>query len=367
MSKIFPFDVESKTYRNYSVYLNEIYNKAAGWESSYNFFNPEYKILNETLNTINAINLNEDTVSPDVSQPAWKCTITTTEEVNNETVEVVYATEFCFFPSELGFRESYLNTYYRAWLCYFAPPNAYTDDPSWNNREFTMTLDEWNEHISKNRIQQFKPSRLIISKTYAHKGVNFSGNPELFDSSKYLIISKPSAAWYFPTFFEGGVQFDYVKNALEEGGSMVPLTFEFSSSRYILAERESEDLDDALWGAGNSRWGRLTSGRHWNAGIWASPGDTNPSIINLYTFDKQLWTNSYPIMHKLQLRLNSNSKNTPTNTETKYWCEDFITDDVFSSKKYNSQSHSTARYSIITKHNEEEVSEMWDSIFIVVC
>lgn len=362
MSKIFPIDANPTTWHNYSNYLNWVYEKIVGWESSYKLFTPEFRIMNEQLYGINVFNLQTEPIGDDedntiIPDAAWVCSIMDGDKL--------YATEYCFFPSELSFRQSYLNTYYRAWLCYFAPPNAYND--SLTSRTFSMSKADWDKKIEQGEIQQFKPSRLVISQAYAHSGVNFSGNSELLNPEKYLIISKPSAAWYFPTFFEGGVSFNYVKNALEDGGSFVSLTFELLPSRYILAEREK---NDSIWGEGVSQWGATRSGVSWSAGRWGSPGDIDPEVIDLYTPNKQLWTNSYPIMHTLQLRVTSaTNSQAPSDKDLRnnYYCEDFITDDVFSSQKYNSQSHATAKYSITTPHDEKNITSMWDTIFVVVC
>ena len=63
-------------------------------------------------------------------------------------------------------------------------------------------------------------------------------------------------------------------------------------------------------------------------------------------------------MHTLQLRLTGDANSQAPNSRNNYYCEDFITDDVFSSQKYNSQSHATAKYSITTSHDEKNISTM---------
>lgn len=361
MRKLFPMHAKPTTWHNYSSYLNKIYERIDNWEEYIKFFDPEYHIINETLYANNILNNLKNDIDDEIPHdkniiPYWIYKVKQKDkDINGNTV---YVRNYCFFPSELKFREGYLNTFYKAYLCYFAPPNANNLDIT--SHEVEISEDQWNSLVSQGKILDFPPSRLIFSKIWAHSGSHFSGNQELQDPSKYLMISKPSACWYLPTFIDGGVSYNYIKNALEDGGSIVSFSFEFAPSRYFIAERTKENstepAHEAKWGAEYTSWAK-------NAGSWDSVDSINAKLL-IQTIDRNLWSGSYPIMHRLELRTNQEWSGEEL---TSFDCEEVITDDVFRSRFVNSNNHSTAQYGVNLAASPKEISKLWESIFVNIC
>ena len=360
MRKLFPMPAKPTTWYNYSNYLNWMYEKIQGWEEYLNFFSPEYQIVNETLLAKDVIKNTDEKIEENKEvTPYWIYIVK--KDKKGEDGEDIYVRNYCFFPSELRFRQGYINIFPKAYLCYFSPPNAYNRDIT--SHEINITETEWNALVDSGKIHDFPPSRLVFSKTNAHGGSHFSGNLELQDPNKYLIISKPSASWYVPTFTDGGVVFNFIKNALEDSGSIVPLTFEFAPSRYILVERTKKKdqtlvpVDEAKWLAEQTSWSYAAAGWDSNSGVEAAN--------NIQTIDRKLWTASYPLMHNLELRVNITRD---SNLQViGYDCEDIITDDGFYSWITNVNNHTTAKYSVNLNATVDEVSTLWDNIFVNIC
>ena len=349
MKKIFPINHQQNAWFNYSNYLNWMYDKIQGWEDYLKYFSPCYQILNESMTSFEIISKDDShTIPVKVIEPAWEYTIT-----DGTTSEIVY----CYFPSELEYRQGYLNTHPKSYLCFFAPPDAY-EEPINNsfenntiiwNRRVTITKDDWTELLNKGANNQgvieFPISRLVMSNKWRHTGFQHRGNSDAFDPKNYIIIAKPSAAWYVPTSGYKSLSFEIKKNAAESVGSIVPFILEFEPVRYILNSQKSE-------------WPNNFKTVTIHAADWAETSSSNKWFI--YTLDSnsspRAWNGSYPIMHKLVIE-SSNSY------------EDFITDDLFSTEIRNIDNYATAIYNISTPHTNNETGEnsIWNAVSIIIC
>lgn len=345
MKKIFPIrNTEHDTWFNYSNYLNWTYKKIEDWENYLKFFSPDFKILNESIEVLRIIPKTEiDTIKEEVAEPAWKYTIT---DEDDETEEV-----YCYFPSELNFREGYLNTHPNSYLCYFAPPDAFSEQPLSNivvngevqwRRTQTVSRTSWENLLAEGKIDTFPISRLVISNSWRHSGVQHVAHPDGFKKENYIFIAKPSSSWYVPKTLLHSFSFYFYKNAMDVVGSIVPFVVELKPSRYILHPSKE-------------RWLRSFKTMSLYAATWS--GSTNNFIFFKEANGNCLWTGSYPLMHELLIN----------EADTNDY-EDFITDNIFTTETRNIDNHTTAVYNINTMYSTEETdTTLWKSIYISLC
>lgn len=344
MKKIYPLGVSPSAWLNFSNHLNILYNKIQSYMDYLNYFQPTYRILNESMKVCNANTLEEEYLDVFIEKPEWEYSI-----IDNKNV--VVKTVYCYFPSELNANEGYLNTHYESYLIYDAPPDAYMEPASKENRKQTISEKVWNEGIASGKIQYFPISRVIMAKEWHGRGVQSNKNPAGFVKENYLIISKPSACWYVPSPSENGIAFDFVDHAMETAGSLVPLQFLFSPSRYSFFDSGNGDTWEC-WTRGSSEIGYL-------AVSWNSATEVTPSRINIANSDMQFWTETYPLMHRLEF-WDKNDNNL---------IEEFIADDIFQNQKTNLLNHITAKYQItLTSADKNDITDLWEQcVKIMVC
>lgn len=283
--------------------------------------------------TFDAVSSKNETLNVKIEEPAWECTITEDGEKDKKV--------YCYFPSELYYRQGYLNTHAESYLCYFEPPDAFTD-PS-VDRTFTVTKQKW-DSLNK---EVFNPSTVIMAHKWRHSGVQHSANREAFDPKNYILISKPSAAWYIPSSGKNSLTFDYIKNAAEQTGSLVPFVIQLKPVRFVL------NNDYAKWLKNNNTF--LIPAVQWDDAFSFSGTFNIYSLINIDGATKQqFWTGSYPIMHNLILNDNN-------------WNENFITDEIFSYSIQNFNNHATAMYNISLTLPASEIGDLWTNVHIKIC
>lgn len=341
MNKIYPFQSVPTTWYNYSNYLNWTYEKIQAWEDYLFYFSPEFNILNESMTVLDSNTLISETTIPKNKTPEWKYIIT-----NGEKTREVY----CYFPSELKFREGYLNTHYEAYLYYDAPPNAFSESEV--EKIIEIEEDEWNTLIENGIVASFPISRVIFSNKWRHRGSQTSSNPEAFDKNNFIIISKPSAVWYLTYPKNNKIEFNYQKNAMENVGSLVLFSLDFAPVRYILNPKFS------IWGISNKTKSIYSS-------IWSDAVSFEHTAM-IYNKKGGIWTDSYPIMHKLEVVQSILNKESIA-AELHEAHEDFIADDVFITETVNSLNHPTSIYHISTTQEENDISDLWKNIHINLC
>ena len=70
-TKIYPISWNPTTWKNYSNYLNWIYETIESWDHYLKYFSPNYEILNESMSVFNTIKEKEETTQA-IIDPAWK-------------------------------------------------------------------------------------------------------------------------------------------------------------------------------------------------------------------------------------------------------------------------------------------------------
>lgn len=346
-TKIYPISWNPTTWKNYSNYLNWIYETIESWDHYLKYFSPNYEILNESMSVFNTIKEKEETTQA-IIDPAWKYTITSV--VNGTTTSKVV---YCYFPSELQYRQGYWNTHSDSYICYFAPPDAYSEKVTntiengeivWN-RHKTITKEKWDDYVEAGKIDIFPKTRVIISNQWRHVGIQHPGNYQGFMKNNYLIIAKPSAVWYTISSGYKKLSFQYEKNAMEQIGAYVPFALDFSPRRYVLD-------------SSRSMWEKSQKNIQIPAALWDSNSSTDGTPL-IFTEKKQMWMGSYPIMHSLTLK--------ETGEDGEYVLNEFVTDDVFYIEKKNIDNHATAVYNINTSNKKDDIKNIWDQIFILIC
>ena len=330
MNKIYPFSSKPKTWHNYSNYLNWIYEKIQSWQDYLKYFSPDFNILNESIEVLETNSLLIENTEVTKERPDWKCLI---RGADNSIVKTTY----CYFPSELKFKEGYLNIHYEAYLCYFTPPTLKIQDEKEKVYVFEISEENWNNLVNNNKIIRFTISRVIFSNKWRHNGAQHPANPEAFDPNNYIIISKPTSAWYTISPKNDKIEYTYQKNAMETTGGLVVFSLDLSPVRYIL------DPSSLVWGEGQKT-------KSLYAAVWSSPTNFDRASI-IYNYQQGLWTGSYPIMHKLELK-----------NDNHY--EELITDDVFNEEIVNSLNHATSVYYI---SSTDILEDLESQIYINLC
>lgn len=337
MNKIFPLSHNAKTWFNYSSYLNWTYEKIQSLEDYLKYFNPDYIILNESMSIININNLEKKDTEVKVSTPEWTYRII--DGTNSREVS-------CYFPSELYYREGYVNEGADSYLCFFAPPNGYNEDQK--KEVIEITQEDWDDLVDDRKIIQFPMSRVVFSNKWRHRGVQSSLNDEAFNPDNYTIIAKTGAALYTIQSGVNKLSFKYEKNALETVGTIIPFVFEILPTRFFI-----KSLTDATWGSGAQSWVL-------DAADWDSISDLDPDL-KITNKNAQLWTGAYPLMSQLVLLQNTDKENQIYNYD------EFITDETSYITKVNIKNHTTARYVIITTNTSKEVGSLWTKVHVIVC
>ena len=189
--KIFPINLKKKTWKNYSNYLYWLDNDIQSIKDYLQVFNPDFFIINESLNTIQSKNWSDNKTTPFDD-----------DEINN------YYDKGEFLANKLKFREGY-----------------YADSLK------TVLLPDDTKVL-------LQPSQIIFS---------LRKNPT--DLSSYLIMSQPFAAVYLPQNIENGLKYTFVENGQTAVGTNILFSLEFFPTRYFLT-----DLKDTKWGQNNIGW-----------------------------------------------------------------------------------------------------------------
>ena len=114
--KIHPLDKKSGTWRNYTLYLRLIDEKTTAIKEYLNYFKPTFNIINDRIEYITT-----NKKEPTYSTPKEEWNVFWIYEIDGEEQK------YCIFPSELNYKEAYLNTRPEAYLCYFSPVNPLGD------------------------------------------------------------------------------------------------------------------------------------------------------------------------------------------------------------------------------------------------
>jgi hypothetical protein len=299
------------------------------------------------------ITLENRITSPVNATPEWQYVINSSETKEDGT-PLRSTTVYCYFPSELGYNEGYLNTHSNSYLLYQAPPNAYIIDST--NKRVEITEDAWNNLLTQQEGQEFpvaqpfQMSCVIMAKQWQKAGTQSSRNSYGLNPNQYLLISKPSASWYVPTSGLQKVSFDFMDHAMENVGSKVSLVLEFFPSRYSYFDSNSTNTWHS-WIGGSTRYKQ-------DSMHYSSTDAETPSHKYICNANGVVWTGSFPIKHRLE-----------------YWdeneniCESFITDDVFSTSIENNYDHNVNAYAIEVKDiKTSEVTKLWEKcIKAIIC
>ena len=182
-------------------------------------------------------------------------------------------------------------------------------------------------------------SQLVISNKWS-KDLQSPLSSSLRTLDSYLILSQPQSAVYIITSKNKKIDFSYALNGQNYYGTNLVFSFELSPSRYFLTKKFS-------WGTRklleiqNARWNLAT--------------DVLPSEINIQNVAGQIWTNSYPLMHRMQLEVNEE-------------IEEFVFDNYFEVESTNSINHNALLYKIIPDNisNIDNSAKIWHNVFVSI-
>ena len=155
----------------------------------------------------------------------------------------------------------------------------------------------------------------------------------------FLLLSSSPTTLYLPNQGNNSLSFNYIDPATSVIGNSILLNISGFPSRYYTCEEDSNS-----WPTKQNTW-RVP------AATWTSTDSA--AIPGIADRQGLIWDNSFPIMHKLEV-VNENN------------CEDFITDDGFTTEKLNIANHLTVSYNITipTLTAEDDLSD-WVQVNII--
>ena len=192
--RIFPFNIKSKTWHNYSNYLNWLSLDILSIQDYLSYFNPDFRIINEDLYG--------------VSSRDWKSTI-----IRHPSTSNIIGNDLKISVENLLYRQG-----------------------------VKATKEGFYFEIGDTRIN-LEVSQTVFSMKHAEVHPDSSK-----DLSSYLVISHPQSGVYTMTSSEDAVKFNYYSSGLRELGMYFPMVFETTPSRYFI------NPNDAIWKAQSSNF-----------------------------------------------------------------------------------------------------------------
>lgn len=318
--RVFPMVFISPTqgrWRSWSHYTNVLATEIKSLQDYLNYFNPDYRIINDTLKAeVNGKIIN---IEPDEDKTLYN-SIKRKYQLKSQG-SVVEEEGYIIFPGYLSYRQGFYNDENsNVYISYSKP----------------TTEEEVIELTSKDDLIPFTPSTTIISNKWTHSGVEDYINPERWNADSYHFIARSEPAFYIIEGAEKALRAKLYQDGLSTVGSNIFFCLDTFPTRYFL-----QNPEEATWGDTGTegvRWSR-------EAAYWNNEG----SVPILKIADKQgkVWLNSYPLMHKLQI----------VNGDVH---ESFITDDVWSVEKTNIANHTTTRYTINVENLDNEKANFKD-------
>lgn len=305
---IFPMSpFGNKKWHAWSHYLNVCQEAVDSLQDYLNYFNPTYCIVNDTIYG------SEGNIEPIKDQEVKKKIL-----INDET-KIIY------FPCDLKlhFRQGVLNEDYDAYVCYLP-----SDKIEINAENFETLLEE-------KVIEKFPVSNVLFCIYWTHSGIqNTNDNVELQTRNAYKFIPKGEASLYLPQGHPGGLKFTLFLNGQSTLGMNLLFSLDTNPTRYI--------IDDAYR---NWQWGVKT----WSLDNISWDYATSQATPKIRDKVNRIWTNSYPLMHFLQIEQNKS-----TNEKNAVEVEQIIADTTFSTELTNIANHTAVRYNIITQNLDAE-------------
>ena len=188
MSVIYPFSPYKKqTWYNWSNYLIWINNSINSLQDYLDYFNPNFYILNETLeykqsNTWTDISSNIDSTKKCWYPFKWVNT-------NGEESDIMY---FCL-PGNLKWREGILNPNVIAYACFDTTcfnnfdENTSIDINTENEgtQPYVLSYENWQNALELKDFYEIPQSTVIFAKKWTHSGLFTYKNTETKDINNY--------------------------------------------------------------------------------------------------------------------------------------------------------------------------------------
>lgn len=343
MSVIYPFSPYKKqTWRNWSNYLVWINNSINSLQDYLDYFNPNFYILNETLQYKSSNNwktINSDIVS---TKKCWY-PFRWIKKIGSHGIKKSDIMYFCL-PGKLRWREGILNPNIVAYACFdisyfpdFDETTAIDIDASEEaTKIYQLNYEDWKAALNKQHFYEIPQSTVIFSKKWTHSGLFTYNNSQTQDINNYQFISLPIAALYIVNSIENGLRLRYFKNGQRALGENLSFTLELSPGRYFHTKN------------GDNKWISKGVSYTTQGAYWSKNDAPMQSIIT--NQNNQVWTNSYPLMH--ECRIANNTELYPT--------EEFIFDQSFDASEINIANHSTVLYTINANNITEKETESWN-------
>ena len=325
MKRIFPI-VDNRTWKNYSTYLSWLNMNIQSLKDYLAYFNPDYKILNESLPYINSSNWSEETASATSSHNDVFHDLSITDSEGEVKVKIC-------FPYKLKWREGILNPYSNSYAC--LKPNIV----SLSNGQYSITRDKFNIALRNNDIKPINISNTIISNKWTHSGLqDDDSNSEKCNWNNYIDIAKSQPKIYSVSTTNKSMKFEIIDSINSSFISNYSFSFEILPERYMISD------SGLKWNKGSNTWS-ITGA------IWDTPQSS--LIPQVYTKTNSIWTNNYPLLHELYV-----------NNEG--WNEQFFCDDLCSTNSVNIALHNTAEYAITMNTKDIEYTLNWDNVYIKI-
>lgn len=241
--RIFPFEQKDNQWINRSEYLLWLNNNITSLQDYLNYFNPNYKLYNNSMNIINSKDWTEKNILP-----------IDNNNINGQFISL----------HNLNWREGYYNDKEDVYLII----NKDEYEKKQNN--------EINSLIQQGIIKPFAPQSSVFVSRWRH-----DVNDKLNTPDSFIQIAQPSAAFYMPFANNGGIAFTLLPNAQRTAGTNFIFGFTSSPIRYILNPKKNS----------------------WSTGIQYTIENFIPmdeKIVNIQSVEGIIW-NGNPLMHECYL------------------------------------------------------------------
>lgn len=330
MKRIFPFiptpTCKGQTWINYSQYLFWLGNDIESIQYYINYFQPSYKLVNNSLETYNIISHKSYTL--EASSSNFYTYEIQEEGASTETVH-------CYFPSQLLFKQGFHNTTPNSYLCYFSPPQS-TD-------KVIISRSHWNKLKNEGKIHTFPDGFMLFASAWSTKDVQDFFNSSLWNPNMYKLIPSSRSSLYGIEGFPGGLAFKYIDGGTSKGLKQI-FYLDTKPSRYYF---NTPDLE---------KWGADVKNKIIRAATYSNINQTEPDSTNIINKNNRVWTGAYPLAHRLELHHGVSR-------------ELFIMDERFSTEIVNVVNHQVAQYTINTDLENKDITEksIFKDVHINIC
>ena len=286
MKQIFPFSpFYCETWKNWSNYLFITEYRIYSLQDYLNFFNANFKIVNDQIRYINSNSLQDEVdQTTENFKEDFGLEVLITNDDDDDTIVVDDIIIKIFAPS-FSWRQGLLSTQENLYISF---SNKVEEKITTNNEQIkTLTKKALQDLINNGDLVKLERGKTIFRSKREEQEKNWfidektdrSQDFRSFNLNDFLIVSKPISSLYLIKSSNNTMIFNYKENGHEAVGEQLLFTLEFLPQRYYFQNNYD-------------KWGQITE---FQGGGWYELKNTSGfEIVNQHG---QPWTGGYPLIH----------------------------------------------------------------------